>query len=59
MDLADPSSAEQCQFRNHLSSGSSHPSPTPGKTEYERKQCFDMEYMFYFARLTSEACQAF
>ncbi|HBT69490.1 MAG TPA: hypothetical protein DEB63_16190 [Agrobacterium sp.] len=59
MDLADPSSAEQCQFRNHLSSGSSHPSSTPGKAEYERKQCFDMEYMFHFARSTSEACQAF
>ncbi|QCM02522.1 hypothetical protein CFBP6624_20340 [Agrobacterium tumefaciens] len=59
MDLADPSSAEQCQFRNHLSSGSSHSSLTPGGTEYEYKQCFDMEYMFHFARSTSGACQAF
>ncbi|NTA39363.1 hypothetical protein BS627_18935 [Agrobacterium salinitolerans] len=59
MDLADPSSAEQRQFRNHLSSGFSHPSLTPGRTEYEYKQCFDMEYMFYFASSTSQMCQAF
>ncbi|HAU74121.1 hypothetical protein CFBP5875_19565 [Agrobacterium pusense] len=59
MDLADPSGAKQGQFRNHFSSGSfTRPPVTPGQAEYECKQCFDIEYMFHFARSTGMACQA-